>query len=191
MKNHLNHIVSELVSGNLDAFKELYNLYHKRIYGFCINNGQSHHDAEEVLQEVFIKIWANRTEIDLDRNIESFLFSIAKNIIIDKYRKLVRSKAALEHQIYFLTPPNSTENDVLYNELQKEIQKTFDSMPELRKLVFQMSRFKGCSNDEIAEELGISMKSVENHISRALQNFRNELGHYSASVVYLVFIFLN
>ncbi|MBR07326.1 MAG: RNA polymerase subunit sigma-70 [Rickettsiales bacterium] len=186
MSKEFDHIISELRKGSEDAFKAVYDRYHKNIYGFCINNGQSPVDAEEVLQEVFIKLWIKRDAIDKSKKFESFLYTIARNIIVDKYRRLVREKAANDYQIHFLNPENGTENTVLYNDLQSEIQKTFNSMPELRKLVFQMSRFKGYSNKEIADELGITTKAVENHISRALQTFRKELGNYSAIISYLM-----
>ncbi|MEP0418056.1 MAG: RNA polymerase sigma-70 factor [Cyclobacteriaceae bacterium] len=188
MSKEFDHIILELSEGSEAAFKAVYDRYHKNIYGFCINNGQSPEDAEEVLQEVFIKLWVKRDSIDLSKKFDSFLYSIARNIIIDKYRRLVREKAANDYQIHFLNPENNTENTVLYNDLQSEIQRTFNSMPKLRKLVFQMSRFKGYSNKEIAEELGITTKAVENHISRALQAFRKELGNYSASMIYLMLL---
>jgi len=189
MVDDYQNIIKEIREGNTSAFKELYLKFHKKIYGFCINNGQSHPDAEEVLQEVFLKIWARRSKLDPD-NVQSYIFSIAKNIIVDKYRKLVKMRAASEYQILFMEPENGTENTVIYNELKEEIQKTFDAMPEMRKLIFQMSRFKGYSNKEIASELGISIRTVENHIAKAIQNFRSDLGQSSAVLAFLVVAYL-
>lgn len=181
MTDDYKEIIKGIKQDDTVAFKKLYLAFNNKIYGFCINNGQTHEDAEEVLQEVFLKIWARRHSID-PTNVQSYIFSIAKNIIIDKYRKLVKSKAASEYQILFMTPENNTENTVIYNELKEEIQKTFDTMPEMRKLIFQMSRFKGYSNKEIAAELGISVRTVENHIAKAIQNFRSDLGQSTAIV---------
>lgn len=189
MADDYHEIIKGIREGNTSAFKELYLKFHKKIYGFCINNGQSHPDAEEVLQEVFLKIWARRHKLDPD-NVQSYIFSIAKNIIVDKYRKLVKMRAASEYQILFMEPENGTENTVIYNELKEEIQKTFDAMPEMRKLIFQMSRFKGYSNKEIAAELGISIRTVENHIAKAIQNFRSDLGQSSAVLAFLVVAYL-
>ncbi len=189
MEDNYHEIIAGIRKGDTASFKKLYMLFHKKIFGFCINNGQSHEDAEEVLQEVFLKIWAKRHKLDPD-NVQSYIFSISKNIIIDKYRKLVKMRAASEYQILFMEPENGTENTVIYNELKEEIQKTFDAMPEMRKLIFQMSRFKGYSNKEIASELGISIRTVENHIAKAIQNFRSDLGQSSAVLAFLVLAYL-
>tara|TARA_B100000609_G_C17190659_1_gene422282 strand:+ start:634 stop:1200 length:567 start_codon:yes stop_codon:yes gene_type:complete len=185
-----NPLISQLIKGNKEAFKSVYDTYKKRIYGFCINNGQSKEDAKDVLQEVFIRIWTQRSQLQEKVKLESYLFSIARNVIVDKYRAMLKKKVADEYQIYLMTPTNNTENDVYFGELKQEIEKTFESMPEMRKLVFQMSRFKGYSNKEISEELGISLRTVESHISKALQAFRNDLGQSSAVISFFILLFI-
>ncbi|MEQ8925407.1 MAG: RNA polymerase sigma-70 factor [Fulvivirga sp.] len=182
----LDELGFRLLNGDEGALKMLYEHYKKRIFRFCVRHGQTEDDAKDVLQEVIIRIWTQRSEIDPDRNLESYIFSIAKNVIVDKYRELVKRKVATEYQIYLMTPENDTEAKVYLNELKVEIEKTFDAMPEMRKLVFQLSRFKGYSNKEIAQEMGISIRTVESHISKALQAFKNNLGEASAGMLLLL-----
>ncbi len=179
-----------LAEGEHVALKTLYDDYSRRIYGFCVKSNLSQEDAKDVLQEVFVRIWNQRKTLTPDIKIESYIFSIARNIIADKFRLLLKNKIALEYQIYLMTPTNSTESMVYYNELKEEIDRTFNSMPEMRKLVFQLSRFKGYSNKEIAEELGISPRTVESHISKALQSFRINLGQSTAVIAYLLLLLL-
>ncbi len=158
------------------GFRFIYDCFHKVLIGFCMNNGQSREEAIEITQEVFCRLWAKMDSLKKDQNIQSYLFTISKHTIIDNYRLKVREKLANEHSLGYLSNQNETEKTVLHNELKNEIQETFDKMPEMRKLIFQMSRFKGRSNKEIAEEVGISIKTVEGHISKALKMFREKLG---------------
>ena len=176
MDRSIEYLQERLRLGDNGAFEEIYKRYQGKIYGFCINNGQSKSDAEEVLQDVFFKLWIKRKKLTSGGNLQAYLFTLARNVIIDKYRQLMKRKAMVDYQIHFLEPENETENAVLFNELNAEIQKTLNSLPQLCKLVFQMSRLKGYSNREIAEELNISIKTVENHISRALRVFREKFG---------------
>lgn len=188
MQDDLEDVIQRFREGDIRAFEQIYYLHHKKIYAFCVKNGQPREDAEEVVQEVFLKLWMKKKDIDPTRNLQSYVFAIAKNVIIDKFKKLVRQKAADEYQLHLLTPVNSTEDEVLYNDLQEKIREVFDSLPEMRKLVFQMSRLRGFSNREIAAELGISIRTVEHHISHALQSFRDKFGQSSALVL-LLYVF--
>lgn len=172
------------------SFKYLYDNFHGLIVGFCLKNGQSYEDAVEVAQEVFCKFWTSKCDKKKNPNIKAYLFSITRNVIIDNYRRIIREKAAKDYQFYLIGKENRTENDVLYNELYRDINRTFESMPEIRKLVFQMSRFRGYSNREIAQELGISIKTVEGHISKALRTFMKELNHSTALLTVVVISFL-
>lgn len=178
MNAELSLLLQKVKLGDKKAFEEIYHRYHSRISGFCLKNGQTQADTEEVVQEVFLKLWTLRAQIDPNKNIEAFIIKISKNIIVDKFRRLVRHRAAQDYQIYTLRPVNNTEEEINYKELRDQISEIIDTLPEIRRLVFQMSRVQDLSNQEIAIELGISIRTVENHISKALQafneNFRNQ-----------------
>ncbi len=172
--------VRALTQGSEKAFRLIYDFYHKKIASFCLSFGLSQEETKEVVQDTFMKLWVNKSSIEPDNNFQSYFFRIAKNIIIDKFREKSRELAAREYQLYVLKPENTTENKVLYNELQTEIKEIIDSLPDMRRLIFHMSRIKGLSNNEIARELDISVRTVETHISKALQTFHAKLGHLKA-----------
>ncbi len=180
--------VEKLATGDIKAFESIYLDFNKRIFAFCLKHGQNIHDAQEVVQEVFIKLWNSRQGIDPSKNFESYLISIAKNVMIDKFRKLAREIAAKKHHIYTLQPINDTENRIIYNELNDTIQSIIQTLPKVRRLVFHMSRVKGYSNREIATELGVSVRTVENHISKALEVFHEKLGHSRAISITAILI---
>ena len=147
-------------------------MYHKKIYFFCIKNGLCADDSEEIVQEVFVKFWNSRSTIDPNKNVQAYLYTIAKNTLFDEYKNRIKRKAAEDYQLHILQPTNSTQDTLDYNELEALIAKTLQSLPEKRKLVFELSRFKGLSHKEIATQMGITVKTVEAHLTLALQEFR-------------------
>lgn len=168
--------IDRLRQGNEDAFRVIYHHYHKRIAAFCLENGLTMEDSKEVVQDTFVKLWEKKSKIESHKNFEGYFFKIAKNQIVDRFRKFSRQRAAEQYQIFMLRAENETENTVLHNELETQIQTTLDSLPQIRRLVFHMSRIKGKTNRQIANELDISIRTVETHISKALQTFNEVLG---------------
>ena len=154
------------------GFDQLFEMYHKKIYFFCIKNGLNDEDSQEIVQEVFVKFWGSRKNLDPSKNIQSYLYTIAKNTMLDEFKRRIKQKAAEDYQLRLLQPENHTQNSVNYNELQEIIADTLRNLPEKRRLVFELSRYRGFSNKEIAIEMGISVKTVEAHLTLALQSFR-------------------
>ncbi|WP_421893281.1 RNA polymerase sigma-70 factor [Marinoscillum sp.] len=164
--------VQKMIDNDQNGFDQLFDMYHKKIYFFCIKNGLSVEDSEEIVQEVFVKFWNSRRGIDPNKNVQAYLYTIAQNTIFDEYKKRIKRKAAEDYQLHLLQPTNNTQETVAYNELEELIAKTLRNLPEKRKLVFELSRYKGLSNREIAEQVGITVKTVEAHLTLALQEFR-------------------
>lgn len=185
----------KLQKGCQKAFEEVYNLYHKRIYGFCIKYGLNRSDAEEITQEVFIKIWENRKKINPDKKLYSYILTISKNIIIDSFKKKVKNQATNQYQMNFMKPVNinNVEQEINLSELQNRIEEALINLPDRRREVFELSRIHGFSNLEIANQLKISPKTVENHINLALQGFRetlknDEIGYSQSSLLLFILI---
>ncbi|WP_421876585.1 RNA polymerase sigma-70 factor [Marinoscillum sp.] len=161
-----------MINNDQKGFDQLFDMYHKKVYFFCIKNGLSTEDSEEIVQEVFLKFWNSRDGIDPNKNVQSYLYTIARNTLFDEFKNRIKRKAAEDYQLHILQPSYNTQETVAYNELEELIAKTLRSLPEKRKLVFEMSRYKGLSNKEIAEQMGITVKTVEAHLTLALQEFR-------------------
>ena len=190
MNQHLKELVCKLKRGDKVAFEEIYGLFHKKIYLFCIGYGLPQVDAEEITQEVFIKLWLKRTSIDEDKSLNSYLYKIGKNIIIDEFKKKIKIKATQEYQMSLIIPCNNVEEDMDYKDLQKQMEETLMYLPERRREIFELSRVKGLSHKEIAEELGISTKTVENHLTQALNNFRVALQNTNFLLFGLILLLL-
>ncbi|HBH85902.1 MAG TPA: RNA polymerase sigma-70 factor [Bacteroidales bacterium] len=167
-------LVRHLARGNLLAFNTLFKEYGNRLYRFALGYLKSESEAEDVVQEVFTIIWEKRASLKEDLSFRSYLFTIAFNII----RKHFRTKAYLAE--YFkarnvIEQDLQTLNEITYRSLNQYIAKLIDQLPERRREIFIKSRFEGKSIKEIAEELKISHKTVENHITDVLRFIRKNI----------------
>lgn len=170
------------------AFKALFDLYAPKIYSFGNSYLKSAHDAEELVQEVFIRIWNQRESLDDSKNIKAYIFKTAVNLIYDQLRKRKLERLYTELSMFQQTEEdNSTSDYVMLNDLQNQINTLIAQMPEQRRLVFTLSRVEGLSYDEIAQQLNISKRTVENQIYRAMTFLKEHID--SKYMLYLVFYY--
>lgn len=171
-------IVLKVIEGNHNAFAELYDLYAERIYYFALKFVVSKEDAENVTQEVFVKLWETRERIDINLSLNSYLFTIARNTIFNNHRKRLNELAYLEHLGKYLEQNQvRLENEIIFNDIQARLEKLISELPPQRKKVFELSRKQGLSHKEISELLNISEKTIETHIRLALKTIRDGLEH--------------
>ena len=167
-------LVKSLSKGNILAFNTLFRKYSGRLYRFAYGYLKSEEESEELVQEVFTKIWEKRKELKTELSFKSYLFTIAFNII----KKHFRREAVIAE--YFSTRVMEdfdleTTRKIHYDSLYQYISELVDQMPERRKEVFKKSRFEGLSIKEIAKEMSISRKTVENQLTDALKFMRTNL----------------
>jgi len=169
-------IALKVIEGNHDAFAQLYDLYAERIYYFALRFMISKEDAENVTQEVFVKLWETRDRIDVNLSLSSYLFTIARNTIFNIHRKRVNEIAYLEHLSTYLESNHvRLENEIIFRDIQEQLERIINDLPPQRKKVFELSRKQGLSHKEIAEQLNISEKTIETHIRLALKTLREGL----------------
>jgi RNA polymerase sigma-70 factor (family 1) len=183
-------LVHDLSKGNLLAFNTLYKKYSGRLYRFAFGYLKSVEESEELVQEVFTIIWDKRSDLKGEHSFKSFLFTIAFNII----RKHFRTKAYLFE--YFKTGIGDdldmqTSDKISYDSLYNYIVQLVDQLPERRKEIFIKSRFEGKSIKEIAEELKINHKTVENQLTSALKFLRTNLNRESIPVILFFILFIS
>jgi RNA polymerase sigma-70 factor (family 1) len=183
------HLVYHLSRGNLLAFNTLYKEYSGRLYRFAIGYLKSEDEAEELVQEVFTIIWEKRADLKKELSFKSFLFTISFNII----RKHFRTKSYFSE--YFKSELGTdmdmeTSQNINYNSLHQYITELVNKLPERRKEIFIKSRFKGLTIKEIAEDMKISHKTVENQLTDALKFIRKNLNKESIpGILFLILFF--
>jgi RNA polymerase sigma-70 factor (family 1) len=182
-------LVRELSKGSIVAFNLLYKTYSKRLYLFALRYFRSEKEAEELVQEVFAIIWEKREKLNEELSIKSFLFTIAFNII----RKHFRSKAQLVKYLNTGLAGDTdfqSAEDTNYQSLYQYLLKLIDQLPDRRREVFVKSRLEGLPNRQIADDMNISIKTVENHLSDAMRFLREQLNRESLPVILFYMLFI-
>lgn len=157
-----------LKEGDHVAFTALYNQYWKQVYSFC-RLYVFKEEAEEVTQEVFVKLWADHTSINEDSNFEGYLFIVTRNLIFNRSRKSVYEDTLKMTLLAAFNESYEFEEEVSTNNLKEYIDKLIEKMPSQRQLIFNLSRKEFLNYREIAAKLNISEKAVEQSIGRSIR----------------------
>ncbi len=156
-------------TGIKDAFRELFERYASQIYCFALKYLKNEQDSEELVQDVFVKIWEKRERLDKSKNIRSFVFTVAVNTIYDTIRRKNIENSFLDFaKNNFDYQSESTWHEIIKNEMLSQIEELIQKMPDHQRVIFKLSRQKGLSNEEISKRLNISKRTVENQLYRAL-----------------------
>ena len=161
------------------AFESLYQVFGRKLYTFALSLCRQKEDAEEIVQEVFLKVWERRHLLDEDQNFDGYLYSIARNMVYNKARRRVYEFAFTEY--IAATGERTaclTEEAVAYQDLLKLLEETCAALPPMRRQVFVMSRVEGKSNSEIAQLLHTSNSNIENHLNKALKAIKERFRGY-------------
>ncbi|PWJ34978.1 RNA polymerase sigma factor [Sediminitomix flava] len=168
-------LLDNFLKGDHYAFRIVFEAYSPRVYGMCYGYFKSREDSEELVQDIFVKLWKYRANIDVTRGVEAYLFRMTKNEIINKIRKSELQTVGysnVESQLYQEENPEEITDFKFKSEKVKTL---IEELPEKSKAVFIARRMENKSNKEVAEEFGLSIKTVENHMTRALSFLRKRM----------------
>ncbi len=184
-------LVQRLIEGDEDAFCELYAAYKNRLIFFAMRFLKSREYAEDIFQDAFTVIWQGRRFINPDASFSSYLYTIVRNRILNQLRDL-ENQAKLKEQILeqAVDYSNDTNNSILANDLRGLIARAMQQLTARQREIFEMSREQDMSHREIAEALGISVYTVQEHISTSLRILRTYLEKHSVSGADLVLLLI-
>lgn len=170
-------LVKLLKKGDMKAFDIIYKKYSRRLYGFIFRYIKLESDTEEIVQDVFVKIWKSRDNIDIYSSFESFLFTIAHNETVNLLKRRATEQKYIEHvkSLQHLDETYELTDEIHYKELTHRFQDLLDELSPRQKEIFQLSREEGLSHREIAEKLGISVNTVKNHLVTTLSFLKGRL----------------
>lgn len=177
--------LNNLKKGNERAFEYFFNKYYDSILGFCIQFIYNKPEAKGITQEAFINLWSSRQQIEKINGIESFLYTYAKskclnvirnNKVKERYKSktLNKKERALDYDIL----KSMNFDSLALTELEELITKSIDDLPEKSKVVFYKKRYENKKNKEIAQDLNVTVKTVEAHMTTALKILRLKLTEY-------------
>lgn len=175
-------LVLRLIDGDEDAFCELYASYKNRLLYFAMKFVKSREFAEDIFQDAFTVVWQSRRFINPDASFSSYLYTIVRNRILNQIRDMANENQLKEYILsHAIDSTNETGNKILFDDLKDIVNRALDQLTPRQREVFNMSRDLQMSHKEIAEALGVSVNTVQEHISVSLKVIRSYLTKYSGT----------
>ena len=177
MRENEERYVAALKEGSREAFTMLYNLYADRLYSFALVQTKSKQMAEDVVQDTFLKLWNNRTNLNCYGNVQALVFTMARNLIIDAFRRQV---ANIDIEAYLklheaLPSTASPEESLYFNETKEYLEQAKAKLSNKECKIYEMSREQDMPIKKIAQTLNLSPQTVKNYLTSTLKVFRSQL----------------
>lgn len=184
-------LVLRLIDGDEEAFCELYAAYKNRLIYFAMRFLKSRDYAEDVFQDAFTVIWQGRRFINPDTSFSSYLYTIVRNRILNQLRNLEKEENLRDYILsQSVDYSDDTRQHILANDLRNLISSAMHQLTDRQREIFEMSREEQMSHREIAEALGISVNTVQEHISSSLRILRSYLKKYVVTYADLVLLLI-
>ena len=183
-------LLEKLKNDDQSAFTIIFTKYYQDLVQFSYNYTRNQDASEEIVEEVFLKLWENRKFLVIHSSLKSFLLKTVQNRSIDNLRHATithkYASLVLEHP---LLSENDTENYILHSELEANFKHALDKIPAQFAEAFRMSRIESLNYKEIAQKLNVSVRTVEVRVSKALSLLKEELKDFLmiSLLIYLLF----
>jgi len=183
-----NELANALQKGDEIVFEKVFKDYYERLCNYANTFVNDMDEAEEMVQSTFLALWEKRENIDIHTSVKSYLYQAVHNQSINKIKhyqvRQVHSEY-VKHHGDFGTYDSS--QSILGEELEKQINTAIESLPPQCQTVFKLSRFENLTYAEIAQQLDISVKTIENHMGKALRIMREQLKDYLPVLLWFLF----
>ncbi len=185
-------LLVRLINADEDAFKEVFDCYFRKVQQFVYSYIKETAQAEDLTQNIFIKLWEKKAGIDINKSFDGYIFTIAYRTVMDHFRqteKKLLSSTSDEFLKESIVSSSSSDELLNRHQLESLYEKALQTLPQKRKEIFLLSRHTGLSNKQIAERLNISVKTVENQMTAALSRLREFFAHsdLGSAVFFLIF----
>ncbi len=166
------HVLKSLANGDSFAFTKVMDRHQDKVYSLALKILKSTALAEEIVQEVFLKIWLNRENMAAINNLGGYLHILTRNLVLNQLNKIAYERKVMQ-ELSFKSPDNTAEeNENMYSKILAD---AINQLPPKQQKVFRMAKLEGMSQKEIAENMGISLQTVKSHMAKALKTVRNEI----------------
>jgi len=173
-------LFKRIAEGNEPAFRQLFEMYRQRLFIFAYQLSHATVDAEEIVQDIFLKLWENRTQLALVSYPRKYIYTMARNRALDLLAALAKDKKAMQAIWANLSPlQNVTEELLQAQESQRLINEVIAQLPEKKQAIFWLSRRDGLSHQEIARQMDVSVQTVKNNLTDILKYIRLYLSRHA------------
>jgi RNA polymerase sigma-70 factor, ECF subfamily len=180
-------ILLAIRQGNERVFETVFRKHYQALCNYACGILKDMDDAEEVVQSIFLKFWEQRQEIEINVSLKSYLYRAVHNTCLNRLKHLKIQETYRQYVGEYLDVTYDTATETLDKyELESRISEALEKLPEQCRIIFKMSRFEELKYQEIANQLGLSIKTVENQIGKALKIMRTELADYLPVLLFLM-----
>jgi RNA polymerase sigma-70 factor (ECF subfamily) len=185
-------LLTTLQAGDITAFEMIFKTYYQSLCNYAYSFVQDRDEAEEIVQGTFLSVWEKKDNLSIHTGVKPYLYAMVRNASLNvlKHEKIKKQHAETELSLAERSTESVTRS-VMASELEERIFKALNKLPEQCRLVFKLSRFEELKYAEIAEQLNISVKTVENQMGKALKIMREQLKDYLPLLMMLMNGFLN
>jgi len=183
------NIVDALRQGDEQVFETIFRTYYERLCNYANTILNDMDEAEEMVQSAFLTVWEKHDTLEIHTSVKSYLYRAVHNSCLNRVKHFKVRKTygdSVKNQTELLH--DDASQDLIGSELDAIVANAIDSLPDQCRLVFKLSRFENLTYAEIAEQLGISVKTVENHMVKALKVLREKLKDYLPVLIWLLFM---
>jgi RNA polymerase sigma-70 factor (ECF subfamily) len=179
-------LIPLLLSGDERTFESVYKHFLKPLHSYAISILKDEEVAKGTVQNIFLKLWERKSTLSFNGSLKAYLYSAVYHECLNYIR---HEKVKLNHQdhlVYNMKTTEEHDSGIELTDLKGKLQQILNNLPEKCRTVFQLSRFEELKYREIAEQMGISVKTVEAHMGKALKILRQELVHYLPVIIWLI-----
>lgn len=181
-------LVTIMRNGNDEAYAELFNRQWENVYNMVYSRISDRAVTEEMAQEIFMKLWDKRADLAID-NFSAYLYTCVKHRCINYIESKIARKKHWEHYKVFLPlQDDSTNRTIAFNDLREALEKGLNTIPKKSKMIFRLSRFEGQSVKEIAEQMNLSEKAIQYHLTRSVKELRLYLKEFLSLLVFIMWM---
>ncbi len=174
-----NDVVSLIRQGNERVFEQVFREHYRALCSYAIKFLNEKEGAEEIVQDIFFRLWEKRETLAITSSLKSYLFRSVHNRCLNQVKHIdIREQYKVENESRIKSEEDNFSEHFNQFELQQQIQKAIEALPEQRKKIFKLSRFSGLKYREIAEHMDLSEKTVEAQMGKALKTLREDLKDY-------------
>lgn len=182
-------LVDQFRLGSEMAFELIFHRTKGMLKGFLLKVLPVDEDIEGTMQEIYLKLWANRKSVKVEKKFETYLYAITRNMVVDLMRKRFQKQKYLEELLSNIKEgdENSLDTSVVvgYSELEKRIYDAIERLPEKRKIIFKLHKIDGLSYKEISSKLDISENTVDSQLRKALAFMRSDMKHFLSAMLWI------
>lgn len=181
-------LLMKIAEGSESAFKDLFHLWRDKLYFFILRITHSAEMAEDIVQDVFVKVWTNRAALQSIHHFDAYIYKISQNQAISGMKRMAQEALILAELKKAPDAATSlTEDAVVHRELSRKFQVVLSKLPTQQRLVYTLTHLQGLKHEEVARQLKISSSTVKNHMTRALGTIRKELlQDYQMIIIYML-----